>query len=310
MNIKLPHVHLLNALGSGDGNLSRAAETLGLSQPSASRLLAEAEEALGGPLFVRKGKRLAELTALGRAVLEECARIAEAERSLAGLAAERRDPGAGELRIAVTHAQARHFLPRPMTRFRQRWPRVKVSLVQGMPRDLVGLVAAGEADVVICTERLEGHPALDHRPLYRWRHALCLRRADPLERAPLTLARIAAEPILTYTRGITGRATLERAFAERGLSLNVTLEAADTDVLKTFVRAGFGAAIVAAMTYEPAEDSDLVLRDLASLGLEFETRAAWARGRRLRQFERSFLEILAEEGPLIERRIARALEGA
>ena len=51
MNIKLPHVHLLNALGGGDGNLSRAAETLGLSQPSASRLLAEAEQALGGPLF-------------------------------------------------------------------------------------------------------------------------------------------------------------------------------------------------------------------------------------------------------------------
>jgi DNA-binding transcriptional LysR family regulator len=182
-----------------------------------------------------------------------------------------------------------------------------VSLVQGMPRDLVGRVAAGEADVVICTERLEGHPSLDHRPLYRWRHALCLRRADPLDAADLTLDRIAARPILTYTRGITGRAALEAAFAEHGLTLDVALEAADTDVLKTFVRTGLGPAIIAAMTYEPAEDADLVMRDLPGLDLGFETRAAWARGRRLRQFERSFLEILTEEGPLIERRIAGGL---
>ncbi|NBB83553.1 MAG: LysR family transcriptional regulator, partial [Alphaproteobacteria bacterium] len=69
MNIKLPHIHLLTALSGTDGNLSRAAATLGLSQPSASRLLAEAERAMGGPLFARTGRRLAEPTALGRAAL-------------------------------------------------------------------------------------------------------------------------------------------------------------------------------------------------------------------------------------------------
>jgi DNA-binding transcriptional LysR family regulator len=47
-------------------------------------------------------------------------------------------------------------------------------------------------------------------------------------------------PILTYSFGFTGRSNIESAFKNTGLELDITLAAADTDVIKTYVRLGDG----------------------------------------------------------------------
>ena len=89
-------------------------------------------------------------------------------------------------------------------------------------------------------------------PCYEWNRAVVVPKGHPLiDVKPLTLEAVAAEPIVTYVFGFTGRSKLDDAFVERGLSPHVVFTATDTDVIKTYVRLGLGIGIVAAMSYDP-----------------------------------------------------------
>jgi DNA-binding transcriptional LysR family regulator len=138
---------------------------------------------------------------------------------------------------------------------RERWPDVQVSLVQGMPRDLIGYLLEGVADIAICTEELKQHSNLNSKGFYRWFHAVCAPLEHDIFSEDVTLKRLAKQPILTYIHNITCRDSLDRAFQKQKLHPNIVLEAADTDVLKTFIRLKMGCGVVASMAYSPQEDS-------------------------------------------------------
>ncbi|EKD61878.1 MAG: putative transcriptional regulator, lysR family, possibly activator of the expression of chvE protein, partial [uncultured bacterium] len=61
--LKLSHLRLLAALAD-TGQISQAAERIGVAQPAASRLLAEVERIVGQPVHQRTGRGMA-LTAVG-----------------------------------------------------------------------------------------------------------------------------------------------------------------------------------------------------------------------------------------------------
>ena len=73
-----------------------------------------------------------------------------------------------------------------------------------------------------------------------------------------SLSDVAGYPIITYLLGFNSRSRLDAAFSDKGLKPNVVLDAVDTDVIKTYVRLGFGVGIIASPAYSAAEDSDLV----------------------------------------------------
>ena len=101
--LKLSHLRLLAALAD-EGQLTKAAATLGVSQPAASRLVAEIERILDAPIHERSGRGMG-LTAMGRALALRSQRVRleldDAARDLAEIAIG----GAGRVRIgAVTGA--------------------------------------------------------------------------------------------------------------------------------------------------------------------------------------------------------------
>ncbi|MFX6027848.1 LysR substrate-binding domain-containing protein, partial [Acinetobacter baumannii] len=67
----------------------------------------------------------------------------------------------------------------------------------------------------IATEALAQYPELVALPCYRWTHAVVVPPDHPLATSgePLTLARLAQVPIVTYEPGYTGRSHIDEAFA-------------------------------------------------------------------------------------------------
>jgi LysR family cys regulon transcriptional activator len=55
------------------------------------------------------------------------------------------------------------------------------------------------------------------------------------------------------------------AFKNSTTALDIVLSAADTDVIKTYVRLGLGVGIIAGMGYDSNIDHDLVARNLSHL---------------------------------------------
>lgn len=277
-------------------NVSQAAERLHLVQPAVSQHLRQLEDELGVRLFRRHGKRLMGLTELGSKVLTYARDALAAAGNIVAAGKDHTQEGTGVLRVAATHTQARYVLPSVVRRFSAEYPGVALEIHQGTPAQLIDMVVRDAVDLAVCTEGLGQHQALLAVPCYRWNRCLVAQGGHPvLERKPITLEVLCAYPIITYVFGFTGRGNMSTAFAREGLRPHVVLGAADTDVIKTYVREGLGLGIIADMAYQPGADADLVRRDLSHLFPWEVTKIAHLRGKYLRRFQTRFIDIFQIE---------------
>ena len=287
--MNLSQIELLRVLQETNLNLSKAAEKMHIVQSAVSRQLQLFESELGSPLFERQGKKLVGMTTLGIRIMEEVATINRAKTNIQHIAADYLDSNQGILHIATTHTQAKYFLPVPIQRFREKYPGVKIYMVQSSPDQLIDQLHARKADIAICTEKVDQESDLVIETCYEWHHALVVPQQHPLSEGDITLERLAAFPILTYSFGFTGRSNIESAFKNTGLELDITLAASDTDVIKTYVRLNMGVGLITAMAYDPITDSDLVARDLSHLIPSSRTKIAYLKHNYLPLYSQHFI---------------------
>jgi LysR family cys regulon transcriptional activator len=289
-------------------NLTEAANALHTSQPGVSKQIKEFEQELGVEIFERRGKRFVALTEPGEAVLKIIERVLQEAENLKRVGREFQDKRAGTLTIATTHTQARYALPKIVHEFKQRYPKVKLTLQQGSPAQLAEMTLAGEADIAIATEALDHYPQLLALPAYTWHHCVVVPPKHPLAKLErLTLEELAKYPIVTYDAAFTGRSHIDEAFSARGLAFDVVLSAIDTDVIKTYVELGLGVGIVAAMAFDARRDSHLRAIDAGHLFRSSTTRVALRRGAMMRGYTYEFIELFAPQ--LTRKTIDRALSG-
>lgn len=281
-------------------NVSQTAERLNLVQPAVSQQLKQLEEELGVRLLQRHGKRLLGLTDAGEKALGYARQALAAAGNILAVGKDHREEKTGVLRLAATHTQARYVLPPVIRRFASEYPEVALEIHQGTPTQLIDLVLRDRVDLAMCTEGLAQHDALTALPSYRWNRCLIAPLGHQvLELRPITLEALCEYPIITYVFGFTGRGNLSNTFAREGLRPRVVLSAADTDVIKTYVREGMGIGIIADMAYQPASDADLSQRNLSHLFPWEVTKIAHLREKYLRTFQRRFIDIFQAETSML-----------
>lgn len=285
-------------------NVSDAAEVLFTSQPGVSKQIRLLEEELGVVIFTRSGKRLTGVTEPGKLILDLARRILADAQNLKRVGEDYGDEEGGTLDVATTHTQARYALPPVVQRFMAAFPRVRLRLHQGNPAQVAEWTLNGEADMGIATESLAGRAGLLTLPCYQWSHVVIAPAGHPILAAgPLTLAGLAAYPLITYDPTFTGRTRLDESFARAGLSPNVALSAIDADVIKTYVSLGLGLGIIAEMAFDPARDAGLVALPAKHLFQSSTTRLSVRRDAYLRKFDYAFIELFA---PQLSRKMVQA----
>jgi len=290
--MNLNQIELLRILQETNFSLSKAAEKMHIVQSAVSRQLQLFEIEIGSPLFERHGKKLTGLTPLGARIMEEVATINNAKKNIQSMAADYLDSNRGTLLIATTHTQAKYFLPTPIQRFREKYPSVSIYMIQASPEQLIDQLHSRKADIAICTEKVDEVADLVFKKCYDWHHAAVIPQTHPLSEGEITLERLAKFPILTYSRGYTGRSNIENAFKNTGLELDIILSASDTDIIKTYVRLGMGVGLIAGMTYDPLSDQDLVMRDLSHLIPSSSTKIAYLKHNYLPLYSQHFIDEL------------------
>lgn len=292
--MKLRQLHYIYEVAQRGLNVTAASEALFTSQPGVSKQIRMLEEELGVDIFVRNGKHLSEITPAGQHILECAHRLLGEVDNIKRVAEEFHDADRGDLAIATTHTQARYALPRVIQPFRKRYPRVSLHLHQGSPPQIAKMAAEAQADFAIATEAIHHFENLVMLPCYHWNRSILVKPDHPLAaKRKLSLADLAAHPIITYTFGFTGRSKLDQAFAAHGLKPDVVLTAVDADVIKTYVRLGLGIGIVASMAYDERTDTDLVCLPANHLFEDSVTHIGFRRGLFLRGYMYDFLELFA-----------------
>ena len=301
--MKLQQLHYIREVANHGLNVSATAEKLYTSQSGISKQIRMLEDELGLKIFQRGGKHLTEVTQAGEVIISLAGEILDKVDKLKQVALEYTDENKGTLSIATTHTQARYVLPSIVRHFREKYPEVALHMHQGTPMQISELASKGTVEFAIATEALELFENLVMMPCYHWNRSVVVPQDHPLTRLDeLTLEDIAAYPIVTYVFGFTGRSQLDRAFNEAGLQPQVVFTAADSDVIKTYVRTGMGAGIMASMAYDAEQDADLVAIDASHLFEYATTRIGFRRGIFLRNYMYDFIELFA---PHLNRRVVQ-----
>ena len=274
-------------------NLTEAAKALFTSQPGVSKAIIELEEELGVDIFTRHGKRIRGLTEPGRAVLKSVELIMQEIDGLKRIGKEYAAQDSGSFTIATTHTQARYALPKVVQAFMQKYPKVRLSLLQGNPRQIADMVMRDQADLVIATESISGYDGLISLPCYQWEHVLVVPVEHPLLKLKnLTVEEIAQYPLVTYDAAFAGRTKIDHAFQIRDIKPDILLEAIDADVIKTYVELGMGVGIIAGMAFDAGRDKNLRAIPAGHLFGMNVSRVAIKQGAYLRSYVYTFIELL------------------
>lgn len=282
-------------------NLTEAAKALFTSQPGVSKAIIELEEELGVDIFTRHGKRIRGLTEPGRAVLKSVELIMQEIDGLKRIGKEFAAQDSGSFTIATTHTQARYSLPRVVQAFTQKYPKVRLALLQGNPKQIAEMVVKDQADIAIATEAIANMDGLISIPCYQWEHVVIVPPEHPLLKSKaITLEEIASYPLITYDAAFSGRAKIDHAFSLRSLKPDILLEAIDADVIKTYVELGMGVGIIAGMAYDAERDKGLRSIPVGHLFGTNVSRVAIKQGAYLRSYVYAFIELLT---PTLNRKL-------
>ncbi len=291
--MKLQQLRFLDAVVRNNLNVSAAAEELYTSQPGISHQIKLLEDELDIQIFERSGKKLTAISPAGHAILEHVTDLLNNVKNIKQAARDFSNHSRGSLTIATTHTQAQFILPPILGQFARRYPHIEMRVHQGNPKSMCKLAANNQVDFVIASEVIDERGELITIPAYRWNRFIVVPKDHELTRVKqITLPVLAEYPILTYMLGLTGRSQLDKAFLQAQLEPKVAFTATDSDVIKTYVRLGMGAGIIAEMACSDA-DKDLSYIDASHLFPDSVIKIGFRHSRHLSTYQIDFLHLMA-----------------
>ncbi|VVD91904.1 HTH-type transcriptional regulator TsaR [Pandoraea capi] len=224
------------------GSLGRAATELHLTQPALSRTIKRLETELGAPLFERHSKGM-ELTAFGHALLPHAMLLArEAEHAREEIDAMR-GLAKGTIKVGAVGAIASHVLPLAVDRVLNRWPNLRVEIIEGVWDRLAQGLMRHEIDLALSTVAPDTDDIVAITDCHWEDDSYVVAGCDhPLrQRETITLADTLNERWAIPPRGTAPYAHMQGVFAAHGLGLpNIVVETRSVPVLKSMVaRCGF-----------------------------------------------------------------------
>jgi LysR family transcriptional regulator, hydrogen peroxide-inducible genes activator len=228
------------------GSFTRAAEELGIAQPSLSEQIARLEQGLGAALFERLNRRV-ELTPLGEAILGKAQALIDDAAALPDYFERAREGVRGPLRVGAIPTVLPYYLTPLLRGFMERYREVELHVREGPTAELVEQVLDGMLDVAVLSLPVEG-AGLVMKELFRDPLYLAVPEDHPLASAPkVQLRRLSRERLLLLKDGHCLRdealAVCDRARAR----FAGQFEADQFVTIFELIRAGFGVSIVPEM---------------------------------------------------------------
>ncbi len=225
-------------------HVTRAAETLGITQPALSRAIARLEAEVGVPLFERSGRSL-RLNRHGRTLQASAERaFAELERGRREIA-EQLDANHGTIALGFLHTLGIGLIPELIGAFRRDAPHVKYDLVQNAADTIYRQLADGEVDLCFGSRPPADATGLVWRELYREDLELAVPPDHRLaRRRSVRLAEVADDAFVALRPAYSIRQLGDAFCAQAGFTPRIAFEGEEVATVRGFVAAGLGVALL------------------------------------------------------------------
>jgi len=244
------------------GNLSRAAEVTGSSQPTLSRELARLEYVLGFALFDRVRGRLRP-TARALALMQEVERSFVGLEQISARALELRKLSAGRLRMACLPALAHALVPLALAHLHRSHPEISVSVVPLEAPWLEQALSEQRFDLGL-SETTEAPTGVELCALLEVNEVAVLPAGHRLcKKAVLRPQDFANENFVSLAEGDPYRHAIDTMFLGAGVQRVTPFETASAAAVCAMVQQGLGLAIVNPLTASAMAGPQLVVRPLS-----------------------------------------------
>lgn len=235
-------LELLLALAR-ERHFGRAAEAMGVTQPTLSSALKSLEDQYG-VLIVERGSRFRCFTPEGERILDWARRIVADVRAMRQEIEALKKGLSGHLTLAVIPT-ALPFLTELTVPMRRRYPDVNLTVLSMTADSILARLENLEADIGISYVDAEPPPRFDTIRMYEEQYVLLVAPESPLAaRDQVTWAEAGTLPLCLLTPDMQNRRLIDRHLAEAGVHQTPTLESNSMLVLYAHVRSGEWASIL------------------------------------------------------------------
>lgn len=224
----------------------RAAERVGVSQPSLSQQILTLESALGLDL-VERGRRGAVLTPAGRELRTRAQGILDEVDALMGMAQAAQRGEGGTIRLGSTPTLGPYILPHVVRRLRQDIPALKLVIRDAAPRVLQEELVEGRHDLILT--QLPVHSAdVEVERLFREPLRLAVSQDHPLAaRATVSDHDLAGQDILSLSNAYLLYNQTLQLCEELGAHLRQDYEGTSLDALRQMTALNMGISFLPAL---------------------------------------------------------------
>jgi DNA-binding transcriptional LysR family regulator len=227
------------------GNLSRAAESLSVTQPALTARLQGLEKDLGVELFVRSTRGMT-LTDAGRALLpyaeRALAQVVEGRKAVDDLRAGK----IGQLLIAAAPAVSTYFLPTVLKTFQTSHPLVRIGVRTGHTEEVLDMVLRRDVDLGI--GRPVRHPEAELVPLFDDELVLVASRHHPFaRRGKVRLEELNEDRLILFDRASSYYDLTSSLLRQAGVVPESVIELDNVEAAKKMVIEGLGVALLPRM---------------------------------------------------------------
>ena len=233
-------------------NITKAAESLYITQPTLTKFLQGLERDLGQKLFKRLGNRYV-LTYAGERYTAKAGEILNLKKELDLEMGDIIRNNAGSLKIAFPTMRGTYMLPCTLPIFNSLYPNVKLDILEAHSSQLEGMLQNGDADLAFFNLPVKS-PNIDYEIISHEEVVLVLSATHPLAHAGIRrencrypwmdLNQMKNEPLIMQIPGQRTRQTVDTLFKNYDFEPNIKLQTSNISAEVELAARGYGACFV------------------------------------------------------------------
>lgn len=234
-------------------NITKAADSLYVTQPTLSKFLMATEDNLGQKLFRKLGHKYV-LTYAGERYVEYAEKILNLKNDLDTEMADIIKRDVGVLNVAFPRMRCTYMLPRSLPAFHELHPNVLVNILEGTSAENDQRIISGEADIAFFSMPPDTNPMIEYETLGEEELLIIVQgghpishfsKPNPASRYPkLDPAVLKDEMIIMMMHEQRTRGIMDDYFAKNDLHFEKTMYTSNLPAIMGLVSAGYGVSFV------------------------------------------------------------------
>ncbi len=241
----MKHLHYFSVLAD-TGHYRKAAERIGISQPSLSQQISNMEALLGVRL-VERGRARVTLTPAGRDVLDRTRRVLDGVTGIVDACKGLKGGQLGTIRLGSSPTLGPYILPHLVRRLHAQHPDLRLFIRDAAPRDLQIDLLNGTYDLILTQLPVQSTDIVTRR-LFREPFQLAVARDHELAgRKKATDSDLAGQEVLTLGSAFALHTQISRLCDDVGAVLRLDYEGTSLDALRQMTAMNMGVTLLPAL---------------------------------------------------------------